>query len=250
MTAIVGVLCRDGLVIGTDSSATFSSGQTRTIEQPTEKLTIVGGVVIVAGSGQIGMGQRFNHIVRTAYDEKLFRGHHIDVAKELCKRGIGDFSYTSAKQSMYASLVGFPLNDRPYLCEFAVADFQPEFKDERMWYVSMGSGQPITDPFLALMREIFWRAGPPTVQDATFAVTWALDHAIAVNTGGINGPARIAVMERVGGKLAARLLDEADLLEHRQNIEQATERLRTFQASQKPGAGDVPDVPKPADPKT
>lgn len=119
-----------------------------------------------------------------------------------------------------------------------------------MWYVSMGSGQSITDPFLALMREIFWRAGPPTVQDATFAVTWALDHAIAVNTGGINGPARIAVMERVSGKLAARLLDEADLLEHRQNIEQAKERLRTFQESQKPGAGDAPDVPKPADPKT
>lgn len=115
MTAIVGVLCRDGLVIGTDSSATFSSGQTRTIEQPTEKLIIVGGVVIVAGTGQIGMGQRFNHIVQTAYEQKLFKGHHIAVAKELCKRGISDFSYTSAQQNMYAPLIGFPLNDRAYL---------------------------------------------------------------------------------------------------------------------------------------
>ena len=48
----------------------------------------------------------------------------------------------------------------------------------------MGSGQPITDPFLALMRSIFWGDGLPTVQDGTFAVTWALEHAIEVNPGG------------------------------------------------------------------
>ena len=51
MTAIVGVLCRDGVVIGTDSSATFTYGPQRTIEQPTEKLSIVDQSVIVAGTG-------------------------------------------------------------------------------------------------------------------------------------------------------------------------------------------------------
>src|SRR5262245_44873768 len=103
MTAIVGVLCRDGLVIGTDSSATFGSGNLRTIEQPVEKLTIVGGTVIIAGTGQVGMGQRFNHIVEAAYEEKLFaRADQFGISRELCKRGIGDFTYTSAKQGQYA----------------------------------------------------------------------------------------------------------------------------------------------------
>ena len=247
MTAIVGVLCRDGLVIGTDSAATFTAGSMRTIEQPVEKLTIVGGLVIVAGTGQIGMGQRFKHIVGCAFDEKLFKGggHQIEIGKELCKRGIADFSSTSAQKGAYAALVGFPLNNAPHLCEFAAGDFQPEFKDEKMWYCSMGSGQPITDPFLALMREIFWANDRPTVQDATFAVTWALDHAVAVNPGGINAPVRIAVMERVNGKYAARILDDNDLQEHRQNIDQAKERLRSFPATQAPNAADTPDVPKP-----
>lgn len=247
MTAIVGVLCRDGLVIGTDSSATFTTGAVPTIEQPTEKLHIYSGAVIVADTGQGGFGQRFGHIVEVAYTGKVFLGtnHHIDVGVELCKRAVQDFSSTMANRGTYGALVGFSLNNKPYLCEFAVADFQPEFKNETIWYCSMGSGQQIIDPFLALMREIFWNHGLPTVQDATFAVTWALDHAIKINPGGINGPARIAVMERNSGKFQARFLEDADLDEHRQNIEQAKERLRAFPASQSADAPDTPEVPRP-----
>jgi hypothetical protein len=109
----------------------------------------------------------------------------------------------------------------------------------------MGSGQAITDPFLALMREVFWGKGPPTVQDATFAATWALEHAIQVNPGGINGPARIAVMERTSGKYRTKILDEAALEEHRQNIQQAKERLRAFPALQSADAPGTPEIPRP-----
>lgn len=252
MTAIVGVLCRDGLVIGTDSSMTFVAGTGfRTIEQPTEKLKICFGSIIVAGTGQVGLGQRFNQVVEQAYTDRVFVGtnHFTSVGKELCKRARADFSSTQAPTAQYAALVGFALGGKPYLCEFALADFQPEFKTETMWYCSMGSGQPITDPFLALMREVFWGSGLPSVQDATFAVAWALDHAVRVNPGGINGPVRIAVLEQGTGKSGARLLEDADLEEHFQNIEQAKERLRTFPASQSADAPDTPDIPKP-DPST
>lgn len=248
MTAIVGVLCRDGLVIGTDSSTTFGTGFGPTIEQPTEKLSIIEKAVIVAGTGQVGMGQRFNRIVEVAWGKKAFGGqnHHIDVGKALAKAALEDFSSTFAHQKQYAALVGFSLGAKPHLCEFAISDFQPEFKDERIWYCSMGSGQPITDPFLALMREVFWAGGPPTVQDATFAVTWTLDHAVNVNPGGINAPVRIAVMEKkVGGGFAARMLDESDLAEHRQNTEQAKDRLRKLPDEQKPDAAGVPEIPQP-----
>lgn len=149
MTAIVGVLCCDGPVMGTDSSTTFTStaGQ-RTIEQPTEKLKIYSDSVILAGTGQVGLGQRFGHIVETAYSERLFVGtqQHINVGKELCKRGIQDFAFTNATRGQYGALLGFSLGANPYLCEFAVDDFQPEFKTQTIWYCSMGSGQPITDP--------------------------------------------------------------------------------------------------------
>jgi 20S proteasome alpha/beta subunit len=249
MTAIVGVLCRDGLVIGTDSSTTFGSGVGPPImEQPTEKLQIYSSSIIVAGTGQVGLGQRFGRIIEVAYQDNIFRSgqHHTAVGTELCRRAIADFSSTHVKQGSYGALVGFPLGDKVCLCEFPISDFQPEFKTETMWYCSMGSGQPLTDPFLALIREVFWRSGLPKIQDAIFAVTWALDHAIQINPGGINGPVRIAVLEKKSGKFGARILDAADLDEHRQNIGQAKERLRSFPASQSADAPGTPEVPKPS----
>src|SRR6266849_5472246 len=99
MTAIVGVLCRDGVVIGTDSSMTFGTGFGPTIEQPTEKLSIIENSIIVAGTGQVGMGQRFRYQIELAWKKKAFlsTNHHIDVGKALCKAGLDDFISTHAQ---------------------------------------------------------------------------------------------------------------------------------------------------------
>ena len=160
------------MVIGADSSATFAIDGFRTIEQPTEKIGIIAESVIVAGSGAIGLNQRFSRIVEVAHDDKIFAKEPMEASKQLAKRAIEDLAFTHSKPGTYSALVGFSIQKQPYLCEFAKTDFQPEFKDKGIWYVSMGSGQPITDPFLALMRSVFWKDGLPTVQDATFAVTF------------------------------------------------------------------------------
>src|SRR4029077_4874442 len=95
MTSIVGVLCKDGAVIGTDSSATLGSGQLVTIEQPIEKLDIVGNDIIVAGTGAVGLEQRFFSIVKKVRDGNNFlQIPALDVAKALCKATIDDFSST------------------------------------------------------------------------------------------------------------------------------------------------------------
>src|SRR5258708_6022823 len=52
MTVLVGVLCQDGVVVGSDGSGTFStSGNLPTIEQPVQKTFIVGDDVIFAATG-------------------------------------------------------------------------------------------------------------------------------------------------------------------------------------------------------
>lgn len=48
MTVLVGILCQDGVVLGSDSSATFVAGQMRTIEQACQKLYAVGNTVMFA----------------------------------------------------------------------------------------------------------------------------------------------------------------------------------------------------------
>ena len=39
----------------------------------------------------------------------------------------------------------------------------------------------ITDPFLALMRNVYWKDDLPTLNEGAFAVTWTLEHAIETN---------------------------------------------------------------------
>lgn len=247
MTVLVGILCKDGVVIGADSAATLMAGQQRTIEQSMKKVDIVGdNRVIVAGTGSGGMGQRFTAIVDQAWRDKVFMKPPIEVGKALAAIGIKDFASTHAQPGQYGALVAFPCQKKPCLVEFAVTDFQPELKTHDFWYVSMGSGQMIADPFLGLIREAFWDDGVPSCKDATFVVTWILSQAIKLNTGGVNGPMQIAVMDGKSGELNARMVDQTELDGHEANVEGLTAHIRKYRDILRGGAvQQAPGVPKP-----
>ena len=120
----------------------------------------------------------------------------------------------------YGALVGFSFKGKQYLCEFDYGSMQPHFKDEGIWYVSMGNGQHITDPFLAFIRNVFWGDSLPSLQEGIFAVTWALQHVIDVNPGGINKPIRVGVLTKAlsDQDFSARFLDDSELQEHQNQI--------------------------------
>jgi hypothetical protein len=247
VTSIVGISCVDGVVIGTDSSATFAAGKQPTIEQPTDKLDIIQDHVIVAGTGQVGLGQRFCAVVSRMWTGQFPKKTPLEIGKALAKEGINDFAQTDAAKGQYGALVAFAAGNQPYLCEFASADFQPELKNDKIWYVSMGSAQFITDPFLGFLREVFWDGGRPKLQDAIFAVTWVLEQAVALNPGGVSAPIRLAILEQVNGKYQSRRPDDAELAQHRENVVAVKAHLRKFktEAHQPAAAAALPDIPQP-----
>jgi len=249
VTAIVGILCKDGVVVGADSAVTFAvTPQFASIEQKANKVSIVGNHVIIAGTGDVGLAQRFGNIVEQALKADLFARDKFDVVKLLARETILDLQQTFAKLGQYGALVGFCCQEQACLCEFAVADFQPEFKTlDGIWYGSIGSTQFMTDPFLGLLRDVFWSEGPPTVSEGEFAVTATLEHAIGLNPGGVAGPIQIGVLKRESaGSWAARLLTPEDVYEHSQSVKAARQHLRGFRKTQQPAAADdLPDVPKP-----
>ena len=230
MTALVGIYCKDGIVIGADSAATSAmAGGIRTIEQPVMKIDIIDNRIIIAGTEQIGMGQRFCHQVGSLWaNKKVPCNDEFAFSKALAQAARQDFSETGCAQGQYGALVAFSCKTGRHLVEYAVTDFQPELKNKNMWYVSMGSGQSIIDPLLGLFREVFWGDDPPSVQDAIFATTWMLDHAVKVNPGGVNDPIRIATLEQVREDWKARLLSDDELLEHQDNVAAAKEALRHY----------------------
>jgi len=244
MTILVGMMCTDGIVLGADSSSTFSAGNTPTIEQPTRKLHVVGNSVLLAGTGSVGLNQRFHAIVQDHYDRKVFaQKEPMECAKSLCAAAISDFGSTSATRGTYGALVAFCHGNKPYLVEFGVTDFQPEFKDENIWYVSMGSGQVIADPFLGLMRSAFYPAGPPTLSMGVFVAAWALAHTIEVNPGGIKEPLRLAVIRKTDGHMKACELTGDELIEHNASIEAAKQYLSAY--ADRFDTPDAPEVPEP-----
>lgn len=252
MTAIVGIKCRDGIVIGSDSSATFGPHPNiKTIEQPCKKVEVISNQVILTGTGSVGLHQRFREIVTKYWADKKYRlpggtvsKTQFDIAKELSALAIQDFVSTMADKGQYGALLAFPAGGSLHLCEFQVADFQPEFKEGQIWFVSMGSGQTITDPFLGLMRRVFWPNDLPSLSEGTFVATWTLDHVIRLNTGGINAPSQIAILD---SKMNASLLDNDKISEHTTLVQGAEAHMAQFR-SVLSGAGATP-IPDPA-PKT
>ena len=229
MTIIIGVLCQDGVVVGTDSSATFTASRVRTIEQPCKKIEIIDDHIIITGTGQIGLGQRFYEIVDVFWNKKSFRDKSaVQACKELCELAYKDFGSTGVSKGSYGSLLAFAANEEFNLCEFSENDFQPELKTENIWYVAMGSGQNIADPFLGFIRRVFWKNTPPKVNGAIFCVTWALSHTIDLNPGGIKGPSQIAILEMTSNGYRARFLSDAEITEHEDNINAAEEYLEKY----------------------
>lgn len=254
MTAIVGIRCKDGVVIGADSSATFGDGGgNRFIEQSTrKKIEIIGETIIVAGTGSVGHMQRFAAVSQKLWDDKSISGKSdLEIAKMLSSQGINDFHQTGAMNRLdFSALVAYPAKDQPALCELPGGQslFQPELKKvDDLWFVSAGSGQPITDPFLALLRKVYWQDEPPALQGGIFMAAWALQHACEVNPGGIKEPVILAVLAREKGKWRARMIDQEELAEHQNMVAEATKHMAAFKdiVEGKVKASDVP-MPKPA----
>jgi hypothetical protein len=83
------------------------------------------------------------------------------------------------------------------LIEYDPVTFQPEIKEDNLFFVSMGSGQALADPFLAFVARVLWGNTRPSVERAKFGVYWALDHTIKHAPGGVGGPIRLAELREI-----------------------------------------------------
>jgi hypothetical protein len=186
-----------------------------------KKVFVVADKIIIAGTGAVGVGQRFTAAVAKAYANRKFANveSEIEFGKRLCVAGTEDFAETGLQKGRFAAMVAFPIKKKMFLCEFGLADFQPEMKTDDMWFCSMGSGQPITDPFLAFIKRVFFPSVQPSLKEGLFMVTWALMHVIELNPGGINGPPQIAVLECDGESASARVLEDDELEEHKNSVQ-------------------------------
>ena len=234
MTALVGMFCQDGVVIGADSAVTHAGPGGHTIERHAYRKIDIAGKTIIAGTGQTGLHQRFHRIAKdhlSPHTRKKKGGDEIPICRDLAGKALKDFSVTVWKPGQYAAVVAFPIGDRHVLCEYEAPHFLPDVKSQQNWFCSLGSSQAITDSMLAFFSDVFWAGSQPKLNDGILATTWTLDHAVAFNPGGVGGDVQIAVLERRkrSGNMVwqARRLTADDLSEHRQWVADARDGLRS-----------------------
>lgn len=257
MTLIVGIKCSDGIALGADGAATYGVMGQHTIRQPLRnKLQIRKNCLVVGVSGPVGLGQRFAQIVEEHWEGKKFAGcapvtamsimadafrPHILAEMEVAKRARELIGPSAAISALSQTLVAAPIKRELCLFQF---DQQgtPEMATEDLPFVSIGSGQGIADPFLALLRRLLWPYRAPSLGEATFAIVWTLHHAIQTNAGGVAEPMQVVWL---ASDCQARQLTDDELQEHSQRVVEVEKALTKHIVSGGSSEAAAEPVPEP-----
>lgn len=243
MTLIVGIFCREGVVVAADSTATFAKEGIPTIgQQEISKVIKLSDCILFSNTGAVGMGQLVAHEIECAWERREFVNinkpaemmncigkkisqlikPYLETAN-LTRSLVGDVSMSLCK-----SLVAMPVAKIPCLFTF---DYNgaPEQASAQLPFVSLGSAQPIADPFLALLKRLLWPKSQPTLAEGRLVVVWTIDHARLTNPGGVGGRIQLATLApREGKPPSVTILSEDDVQEHLQQIRAADDLPRAM----------------------
>ncbi|MEI8061337.1 MAG: hypothetical protein WCG99_03540 [Candidatus Berkelbacteria bacterium] len=243
MTLIIGIKCKDGVVLASDGAATLGSLGNSTAKQPTKKLSVIDDKVIVGVSGPVGLGQRIIGEIDILWKDNAFSGNapfqamtkisekireHIRPELEMAASARNTVGQVALSSALSTTLVAMPVSRKPSLFQF---DHQgsPEEAPDELPFASIGSGQAIADPFLGFIRRVFWNNETPTINEGLFASIWTLRHAIEINPGGVAEPIQVVILTQSGSNWIAKELCDSELQEHDDAVIAAEKRLSNLQ---------------------
>jgi 20S proteasome alpha/beta subunit len=264
LTLIVGIVCSDGVVVASDSAATYGKEGVLTIgQQHITKIHKLAESMIFSSTGAIGIAQLIAQKTKKAWDEKDFAS--MTAPEEVMNkigRGItdlvGPYLQTAnfvrplvgdASPSLCKTLVALPVRHKPCLFTF---DFNgaPEQYTKELPFVALGSGQPIADPFLAFLKRLVWGRTQPTLAEGRLAAAWTIDHVRLTNPGGVGGDIQLATLAATEGKQpTVTLMTEPEIQEHLQLVRSAEKAMVEELRGTAPGAAHAPP-PRLAQPPT
>jgi 20S proteasome alpha/beta subunit len=264
LTLIIGIRCREGIVVAGDGAAQYAVMGRPTAQAATvRKLKIVHNKIIVGVSGPVGLAQRLTAHVEEGYAAGRYGGRAetaIGVMRSEFWRLIVEPEYNVALSA--GRLIGAQIAMAPAISAMVVAmpfdagaeliqfDQQcaPELASDDLPCVAIGSGQPMTDPFLAFLRLIFFPRRVPSVQDGVFCAVWALQHAIDTMPGGVAEPKQVIVLERKGQDWEARELPTAEIDIHVDAVRDAERTLTDWRSQFSATPAGAPPAAPPAAP--
>ena len=220
MTILVGVLARDGAVIGADRQVTDGS-----VGVPTAKIATVGRDVAVATSGSVAHAQKIRDLVarhREEWKSIPYRDAVPAIEQAIRNLILPDIDFATkarhaidgAENTLYnSSLAGIPFADGMRLCSI---DWNGSMYclTEDLPYIAIGSGKGNADPFLRFIWDVLWpeRGQLPELLEAVFAAYWTIHLNIDQRSEGVGYGIDICTVTPAGnGNWRVHELEEQDL---------------------------------------
>ncbi len=249
MTVVVAFHCSDGVVIAADSMITPSVGGLNVGHHHGVKLAVLAGPQLFAFAGDQGQAARFRVMADGLHGIIPQVEHPLDYAIAISRGIVTQLQSTGIALQMINTntMLAFEKGGVHHCCVFE-GPLQPRFLDADHFYVALGSGKLSADPFLRFLADVFCaNNAQPSIREGLFLATWAVQHVIDTNPGGVAGPIRVATFEPNGaGGFEARSLSDNEIAEHQQAIESAANALRNWRDQLQSGkaAKDAPPQPE------
>lgn len=251
MTVVVAFYCSDGVVIAADSMLTPSVGNISVGHHHGRKIEVLSGPQLFAFSGDQGLGARFRVMADSAHAQiggfSLAIDHPLNLSAGIYKQ----FQATGITGAYNTNAVLAYSHQGQHQCCMFEGNLQPRLLDRHHYYAALGIGKLSADPFLRFLVDIFCPNGVPTLREAIFLATWAVQHVIETNPGGVAGPIRMATFRAdEAGDFHALELPDSEIDEHLQAVESAASALRKWRDEIQSGhaADDAPAPPTPPEP--
>lgn len=264
MTLIVGILCSDGVVVASDSFATYAAGAAPTIgQQHVDKVLKIGNDCIYASTGAVGMSQIVSAVIEQLQVAGVLTQPAIVGATKPSTEAMKVIASNIRAQvlptlqaaaetvplvgmqaagatAMVKCLVAVAVNHKPCLFQFDYSG-APEEATAQLPFVALGSGQPLADPFLAFLKRVIWEDKQPTVAEGRLVAAWTVRHVSLTNFGGVGLPVQLATLTI--GAAGAPVVMIGDPGEHDQAVLSAEAALRDYITKPAQAGGPAAAIP-------
>ena len=186
------------------------------------------------------------------------QGYHQNIVKlQQALRPLAEAAFQTSKQAapvignaaaandcICGSLLAARFKDGLKLVEIT-ATIAVEYMTADTPFISLGSGKASADPFLGLLRQVYWPTKLPTIQEGALAAFWTVQHAIDMKVHGVGFNVDVFVIEPKDKTFVARKLEDAEVEEHVEFIKASEEALRGVrdQIAAPPAAEQTPPPP-------
>lgn len=238
MGLVLGVLCEDGVVIGSDSSRPNNARDTPIPCAPLQKTYLIGRDMVLGSTGDVGFAQRLEMVLRELREDSRFlEWDHFVIARIMVAEAWQEFQATRSDLVGFGALVGFQCATGVHLCELRPGDLQPEFKKPDVWFTALGRVGGTVSSLLGLLSRTVFHGRHPSLTEGIFVTVWALEHGQKLHPSCVCGPFHVAVLTAHAEDQPhpARMLSVEELTEWMDQVHRTEQQLEMIQIGKSVG---------------